>query len=433
MKESSLVRKIWSVLSTSEQRSAVLLLGLMLAGMALETLGIGLVVPAIGVLTNPDLLSNHPALSAFIGDPAEISRNTLIVGAMLGLIGIYLFKTVFLVYLAWYQTRFVYGVKAQLSERLFTMYLRQPYTFHLQRNSAQLIHKAINDVSNFTSNALMGAMALLTEGLVLVGLSVLLLMVEPVGAIIVVSVLSAAGWASLYLTRNSLVRWGEAYQHHDGLRIQHLQQGLGGVKDVKLLGRESSFLQQYALHNAESARAGRFYLTLQQVPRLWLEMLAVVGLATLVLTMLAQGRELLAILPILALFTAAAFRLIPSANRILGSLQSLRFGLPVINTLYKELTLEIPPVSKSEGAAQPFRDQLWFSHVTYTYPRAPAPALNDVSLVINRGESVGIIGPSGAGKTTLVDVLLGLLTPDSGEVQVDGKSIQPSSDRRHAA
>ncbi|MGH8769577.1 MAG: ABC transporter ATP-binding protein [Burkholderiales bacterium] len=401
------------------------LLGLMLGGMALETLGIGLVVPAISVLTDLDLVNSYPGLTSLIGDPGELSRNTLIVGAMLSLIGIYLFKTVFLVYLAWYQTRFVFAVQAHLSERLFTMYLRQPYTFHLQRNSAQLIRKAINDVNMFTSNAVIGAMTLLAEALVLIGLSVLLLVVEPVGAIIVVSVLGVAGWGSLYLTRSSLLRWGKARQHHDGLRIQHLQQGLGGVKDVKLLGRESGFLQQYALHNAESARAGRFQLTLQQLPRLWLELLAVVGLATLVFTMLAQDRELIAILPILGLFTAAAFRLIPSANRILGSLQSLRFGLPVINTLYEELKLEIPPASRPEGTAQPLHDQLKFSHVTYTYPGAPAPALEDVSLVINRGESVGIIGTSGAGKTTLIDVLLGLLTPDSGEVQADGKDIQP--------
>lgn len=426
MKQSSLVHKIWALLTHSEQRSAVLLLGLMIVGMALETLGIGVVVPAIGVLTDLDFVNSYPSLSSMIGDPGEVSRNTLIVGAMLSLIGIYLFKAVFLSYLAWRQARFVSGVEAHLSERLFTMYLRQPYTFHLQRNSAQLIRNVISEVNMFTFNAVIAGMTVLTEALVLFGLSVLLLVTEPVGAIIVVSVLGVAGWGSLYLTRSSLVRWGEARQHHEGLRIQHLQQGLGAVKDVKVLGRESDFLQQYAMHNGESARAGQLLLTLQQLPRLWLELLAVVGLATLVFTMLAQGRELIAILPILGLFTAAAFRLIPSANRILGSLQSLRFGLPVINTLYEEIRLEIPPVNRPEGTAEPFRDKLEFSHVTYTYLGAPAPALEDVSLVINRGESVGIIGTSGAGKTTLIDVLLGLLTPDSGEVRADGKSIQPS-------
>jgi len=426
MKQSSLVHKIWALLTHSEQRSAVLSLGLMIVGMALETLGIGVIIPAIGVLTDLDFVNTYPALSSMIGDPGEASRSTLIVGVMLILIGIYLLKTVFLAYLAWHQARFVCGVRAHLSERLFTMYLRQPYTFHLQRNSAQLIRNAINEVNAFTVNALMAGMTLLTEVLVLFGLSVLLLMIEPVGAIIVAIVLGVAGWGSLYFTRSRLVRSGEARRHHDGLRIQHLQQGLGAVKDVKVLGRESDFLQRYAVHNAESARAGRLLLTLQQLPRLWLELLAVVGLATLVFTMLAHGRELTAVLPALGLFTAAAFRLTPSANRVLGSLQALRFISPVINSLYEELRLKIPPVSRPEGTAEPFRDELAFNHVTYTYLGAPAPALEDVSLVINRGESVGIIGRSGAGKTTLIDVLLGLLTPDSGEVCADGKSIQPS-------
>ena len=151
MKKSSLVHKIWALLTHSEQRSAVLLLGLMIVGMALETLGIGVVVPAIGVLTDLDFVNSYPALSSMIGDPGEASRNTLIVGVMLGLIGIYLFKTVFLAYLAWYQARFVFGLQAHLSERLFTAYLRQPYTFHLQRNSAQLIRNTINEVNMFRS------------------------------------------------------------------------------------------------------------------------------------------------------------------------------------------------------------------------------------------------------------------------------------------
>ena len=243
---------------------------------------------------------------------------------------------------------------------------------------------------------------------------------------IVVSVLGTAAWGFHHLARGHIARWGKARQHHDGLRIQHLQQGLGAAKDVKLLGRETEFLEQYSVHNTQSARAMRLQQSLKQLPRLWLELLAVAGLATLVITMLAQGSGFSVVLPTLALFAASAFRLIPSVNRILSAVQSLRYGLAVIDTLYEELKLAALAHIKPSTAIIRLSETLAFDRVTYTYPNGPAPALKDLSLVIRRGELVGIIGMSGAGKSTLVDVFLGLLTPDSGVVRVDGDDIQNS-------
>ena len=420
----STARKIWGLLTSAERRSAVLLLGLMFIGMVLETLGIGLVIPAIALLTQPDYAERFPALQPFLAALGNPSHEVLVIGAMLGLVGVYLIKVLFLAFLTWRQTRFPFGVQAQLSQRLFSVYLRQPYTFHLQRNSAQLIRNVINEVSLFTVKGMLPGMMLLTESLVLLGLCSLLLVVEPLGSLIVVSVLGTAAWGFHRLTRRSIARWGVARLHHEGLRIQHLQQGLGGAKEVKLLGRETEFLEQYRPHNVQSARVGQLQITLQQLPRLWLEVLAVSGLAILVISMLAQNRELEAMLPTLGLFAAAAFRLIPSVNRVLGALQSLRYGLPVIDILHTELNLATPEVAATHSPVTPFRGALELRQITYAYPCAAEPALKDISLDIQRGESVGFIGASGAGKSTLVDILLGLLTPDTGEVRVDGKDIQ---------
>jgi len=420
----STAHKIWGLLTFAERRSAVMLLGLMFIGMILETLGVGLVIPAIALLTQNDFARNYPmfqpALQA-LGNPSQYS---LVVDGMLILVGVYLIKTLFLALLAWRQMRFAFDVQAQLSQRLFTLYLRQPYTFHLQRNSAQLIRNVINEVSVFTFNAILPGMLLLTESLVLLGLCSLLLFIEPLGALIVASVLGAAAWGFHCLTRGRIARWGEARLHHEGLRIQHLQEGLSGAKDVKLLGRETEFLDQYRVHNVESARAGQLQLTLTQLPRLWLELLAVSGLAILVVSMLAQNRALEAVLPALGLFTAAAFRLMPSVNRVLGAVQSLRYGMPVIDTLCTEFKLAVPEVAVTHRSVTPFRATLELNRIIYAYPGVAEPALKDISLAIQRGESVGFIGASGAGKSTLVDILLGLLVPDTGEVWVDGNDIQ---------
>jgi len=417
-------RKIWDLLTPAERRSAVVLLGLMFIGMVLETLGAGLMIPAIALLTQSDFARNYPALQPALHALGNPSEQSLVIGGMLALVGVYLIKTLFLTVLAWRQTRFTFGVQAQLSQRLFTVYLRQPYAFHLQRNSAQLIRNVLNEVSLFTGTGIQPGITLLAESLVLLGLCSLLLLVEPLGALIVVSVLGTAAWGFHRLTRGRIARWGEARQHHEGVRLQHLQQGLGGAKEVKLLGRETDFLEQFRLHNAQTARAWQLQTTLGQFPRLWLEMLAVSGLAILVISMLAQGRTLEVVLPTLGLFAAAAFRLLPSVNRVLGAVQSLRYVLPVFDILHTELRLTTPEVDDTHRPVTLFRTALELSQITYTYRGAAEPTLKDISLAIQRGESVGFIGASGAGKSTLVDILLGLLTPDRGEVRVDGKDLQ---------
>ena len=416
--------KILTLLTAAERRRAFLLLGLMVIGMALETAGIGVFIPAIALLTQSDLATRYPQLKPMLTELGNPSPVLLATYGMLALVCFYMIKVVFLGFLTWWQTKFAYDVQAQLSQRLFATYLRQPYSFHLQRNSAQLIRNAITEVNQFTASILSPGLLVITEGLVLVGIVSLLLFVEPLGAVIVVLVLGGASWGLYHSTRARIARWGLARQHHEGLRIQHLQQGLGGAKDVKLLGRESDFLAQYHVHNLQSARVGQLQMTLAQLPRLLLELLAVAGLTTLVLTMLVQGRDMVMIVPTLGLFAAAAFRLLPSVNRVLGAMQALRYGVPVVNVLHEELRLASPQSTQAATFTFVFRTAIQLSDVSYTYPAAPSPALSEVSIAIRHGESVGVIGRSGAGKSTLVDVVLGLLTPDAGQVRVDGQDIQ---------
>jgi ABC-type multidrug transport system fused ATPase/permease subunit len=418
-------RKILEILTYEERKSGLVLLCLMVIGMVLETLGIGLFIPAISLLMQDDFAARYPVVAPIFSRLDNPSQQSIITCAMLILVGIYLIRTLYLTFLAWWQTRFAFGIQRRLSERLFVTYLAQPYTFHLQRNSAQMINNATGEVGMFTYKTLLPSMLLITEFLVLLGVGGLLLIVEPVGTIIVALVLGIASWGFHQATRGSVARWGVARQFHEGKRIQHLQQGLGGIKDVKLLGRESDFLEQYSIHNSGSAHVGERQITLQQIPRFWLELLAVTGMALLIMSMLAQGREMVHIIPTLGLFAIAAFRLMPSMTRILGAVQALRFGLPVINTLCEELSLadSIPSkISSSDDLV--LQQEIRFNDVNYTYAGATQKALHGLTLNIKQGESVGFIGSSGAGKSTLVDILLGLLEPDAGEVSVDGYDIR---------
>lgn len=416
-------QKLWHLLTPNQRRVAMVMLGLTLIGAVLETLSIGLIIPALALITQSDISAKYPVLAPWLHSVGNPSHERLVIAGMLALVGAYAVKTLFLGFLAWQHARFVYGLQASFSQRLFAGYLRQPYTFHLQRNSAQLIRNTIGQVNDISAVFKHGLL-LLTEILAMLGISMLLLIVEPLGAILVVSALGLAGWGFNRVTRSRILRWGEARQLHEGLRIQHLQQGLGGAKDVKLLGREDDFLAQYQKHNFGSARVAERQATLQALPRLWLELLAVTGLAALVLVMIGQGKPLETLLPTLGIFAAAAFRVMPSVHRLLNGVQTVRFSLPVIDTLCSEFRLVDATKAPPHSQHLTFNDALTLEQIDFRYPTAEPKVLSGINLAIPRGASVGFIGGSGAGKSTLVDIVLGLLTPVSGTVKIDGVDIQ---------
>lgn len=412
--------KIWCVLSPAERKRAVIVFSLTLVGTVLETLGVGAVVPIIALLVQGNLSAN-PALEVWLARLGHPTQVQLAQWGMVILVGIYFIKTAYLTLLVWQQTGFASMVQANLSQRLFAIYLHQPYGFHLQRHSAELMH-TVGSESTMFAGVLTNVMLLITEVLVILSVAALLLWVEPTGAILVVVVLGAASWVFHRMTRSRLTRWGIARRHHDILRSRDIVQALGGVKDVLLLGRQDSFLSQFRHNNEAVARISHRQTALAIFPRYFLEMLGVVGLAIIVLTQLFVGKELRLIVPTLGLFAAAALRLMPSANRILNAGQALRFSRSVVESVVRESALAISERGAWSGE-KAMSTSVEVSGVTFFYPNTAAPALKEVSLTVRRGESVGFVGSSGSGKSTLIDVILGLLGPTAGEVLVDGQDI----------
>ncbi|HYB96955.1 MAG TPA: ABC transporter ATP-binding protein [Vicinamibacterales bacterium] len=423
MKPPVQLRKLWSLVPHRQRRTARVLLAQTVIGTGLEALGVALVVPAISLLTNQDL-SAIPALSRWIGLMGYQSVAEAVVLVMAALVAVYGLKAVYLGYLAWQQARFSFDLLADVSQRLFAGYLHQPWTFHLQRNSAQLLRNVTTE-TNILNNVVQALISMITDGFVLIALGVLLISAEPLGTSVVIVALGSAAWVFQRVTHRRLIEWGRYRQQADGYRIQHVQEGLGGLKDVKMLGREAEFLNQYEIHNRTYARVARRMATLQQIPRLWLEFLAILGLGILVTIMLWQGREVAALLPTLGLFGAATFRLMPSIIRIMNSFQAFRYYQPVLDTVHDELAaFQTPAHVGAAPPLPPLSDAIELAGVTFRYPNAHRPAVADVTLSIPRGTAVGVVGGSGAGKSTLVDVMLGLLTPTTGAVTVDGIDIQ---------
>lgn len=422
----SVARKMFDVLDRDQRRTAAGLLILMLFGMGFETLGVGLVVPAMALMMQGDLATRSPWLEEALQWLGHPSQSSLVLITVCALAAVYLVKNLFLAFLAWKQSVFAFAVQARVAHKLYVRYLGAPYVFHIQNNSSQLIRNITTEAAFFCSNALAPVLLLLTEGIVLLGISCLLLYLEPVGALLVGCITGVPSFIFLRVSRQRVSDWGKDRQVHDARRLQLIQEGLAGIKDVHVLGRGGVFLSQFDRHNEVIARVGGRQLGLQQMPRLWIEFVGVLGVAALIAVLVFQGRSLPQIAAAVGLFATAAFRLMPSVTRVLTALTALRYGRVVLDLVHAELQREqsVSKLPMGRKAVSTLRDSIALRDVSYTYPGSGQAALQTVSIEIKVGETVGIVGSSGSGKSTVVDVLLGLLQPDNGVVQMDGRDIR---------
>ncbi len=414
------LRKIWSLLDRTQRRTTAALLAVMLVGMLLEMLGLGLVAPALAVVSDGNVLQ-APAAARWLTWLGSPSRTTAIAVGLALILGLYLVKTVVLLLISWRQHLFVTGLNADLSQRLFATYLAQPWPFHLQRNSARLM-RGLDNVTLITESVAW-LLILVAESLVLAGIVALLLWWEPLGALAVGIVVIAATLFLDQLTRGRISRWGSLRHQHALQRGKLMQEGLHSVKETLALDRAGGMVARFAAANRSHARVAAKQHFIGQVPRLWYEFVAVAALSTLAAVLAAEGKSARAMIPTLGLFAAAAFRVLPSVNRLATAVNTLRFNDSAVDTVCEDLALNNPAAPQPLGPPMRFEKSVSLEGVSFQYPSAATPALHEVSLTIPKGSAVGIVGASGAGKSTIIDLLLGLLTPTAGRVTADGIDI----------
>lgn len=427
----TLLGQLWYILSPRERMESGFLLCAMAIGAVLEAVSIGLLVPFLAIVNEPELVLKAPfarSLLSFldIREPREV-----VVTVGLGLVGVFFVRSSYLVLLYRWLFRYVSEMHIRLTRELLTGYLNAPYTFHLQRNSAELIKAMTGTVQGFTSGFVVSLLTVLVELLVVAALIVLLLFIEPLvtlGAVLVVAVPTALSYRTM---RHWLAHSGYIAEQSFALVIQSAEQAINGIKETRVTGRAAYFVDQHGYHSRQFAESQCSLMFLSTVPRLFIDTLAVAAMVGIALVVLARGEDVQRFLPVLGLFAVAAVRLIPSMNRIATGLAQLRFRYAAAEVIYDELYAIEPdklPRAHSAPASDPsspmpFDRSLVLEHVCYRFPTMPRIAINDISLEIPRGNWVAVVGATGAGKTTLIDLMLGLFVPCSGRILVDGRDL----------
>jgi ABC-type multidrug transport system fused ATPase/permease subunit len=416
-------RQIFSLLNSTQKRNAYKLAFFILTGMFLEMIGIGVVIPVITLISDKDIGKTYPFLVPYLSALGNPSHEQICIYAVTALVLVYIIRSVLINYVVKWESKFIFGLQEYFSNKLFRTYMHRPYSFHLMRNSAELIHNILTEVNILVFKVVNPAIKLVSEFILLCVISIFLLMVEPVGALSVMILLATTGYLIHRKTKDRISIWGKKRKFFEAEVSKDLHQGLGGVKDTIILGREENFINLFNENNKNRTYIGQNQNSLSQLPRTWIELIAVFSFAVIVWIIVLQGKPLNTIIPTLGLFAVATFRLMPSVNRFLVSIQSIRFGLPVVKFLKAEYDLLEVNLS-NEKKTPHFTNEIFINKLSFTYPSSTNESLKGVSLRINSFESVGLIGESGSGKSTLVDCILGLFEPQNGQILVDGKNIQ---------
>lgn len=415
------ILNVMEILTPNQRNKFYLILFMMLIAMVLEAFSIGLIVPVVGIVSAPNFFSQYESI-AFINEMLGYpSQKELIAFSMLVLSVAFIFKSIFVGIVSYFQSKFLFHIFPDISQRLFDKYLNMPYNFHLQRNSAELIKNILNEANLFNQTTV-GLMVTLSESLVILAIVTLMIIVQPLAAIMVGGIFIICFLLYFFFLRKKMAVWGKTRQHHDGLRIQHVQQGLGSVKEIKLFGREVGFSSIFKKHNFGNADVLRKQYFMREVPRLGIESIAVVALAMVVI-IISSGDHAETLIPTLALFAAAAFRVMPSLNRIIVMSSAVNFGESVVANLKRELSLSEEANFNSCKKEHLLKNEIHIEDINFKYVEEDDFILRDVNFKIKKGEMIGFIGGSGSGKTTLIDIILGLLKPTSGSIKIDGYNI----------
>lgn len=421
----SAIKKLWDILTRSQKRAALVLMVMAVIATLMEIVGLGLVVPLVGLMTSEDIAQTYPALAPILERFGGVDRVRLIYITLGVLGGVYVLKTAFMLFQTLFVSRFSLKIMAYISRELFSLYLRQSWLTYREKNRAWYMQIVNNETQLLVQQGYGAAMEVIINAMLLVSAALLLMLVEPVGTLVMAGVLALFFVLFQYLSRLRVSHWGRIRQEHEAMRLQCLQQGLGSAKDIRLRHCDRYFTDTFHRHSMNLIRAGCWQSTLRKLPRYVFELMAVFGLIATIVIMVSAGRPLDSIAPVVGLFAAIFIKLLPSVNAILSGLHSICYIEPTINTVHAELAGRSDILDPgAQDTLLPKQAEITLKDVSFRYPGAEEDTLKDISLGIPCGTSVGVIGASGAGKSTLIDVLLGLVAPSAGILCYGGINVR---------
>ncbi|SFU67268.1 ABC transporter ATP-binding protein [Butyrivibrio sp. M55] len=430
-------KKLMLLLDAKQKKQMVGIVFLMLIGGILESLGIALIAPIMEILIKPELINDSEIISfiyySVFNYNEDLTDSTKLVGFfMVAMIFVFVVKNIFLFFMNKVQLKFVYTNQFATSRRMMINFMQRPYEYYLNADTSVIQRNITSDVNNMYG-LILSTLQLISEIIVFGCLVVILLKQDAIMTICIASVLIAVLLTIKYFIKPIMVKAGEENQDYYSGLYKWIDESVTGIKEIKIANKENYFINGYADCGAGYVNAVQKYNLYNSTPRLLIETIAIAGMLGYMLFAMASGTDNAALLAQFSVLALAAARLLPSANRINNYLTSIAYFEPFLMNVSDNLQEEINDSSisynsedykkKLETKKLPVNKTISLKDITYKYPGADRYVLNHADMEVPVGKSVGIVGTSGAGKTTIVDVMLGLLQTESGHIYADGVDV----------
>ena len=422
-----MIKQFRYIFNRKQKAGLLLLLIAIIVGTFLELAGVTAIMPFIDVVMNPETIDRKWYLKIPYESLNFQNTTVFIIFVAVVLIAVYILKNVYLCFMYYAQYRFTYDNRRKVATRMLNAYLKQPYSYHRIHPSSELMRNISTDTERMF-DCVLSILQLFTEGCVCVVLVVYLFIMDKSITIGVGAILSLFLLVFYRGFKKYLNHVGNENRKYAARVTQWLQQSFGGIKETKILEREDYFLNQFDYNYKKSASYDRKYRFLQVAPRPIMEMVFVAAILAVIIVKLLNGTQSAYFVSTLSVFAIAAFRLMPSMNRITNYMSVLMFTKGSVEKVYHDLQ-EVERLEKNKPAVTAdvsleLKKEIQIRNLSFRYPDASENVLENISFTIPKNRSIAFIGPSGAGKTTLADIILGVLEPTEGQICVDGGDIQ---------
>lgn len=430
-----MIKKLSYIFTKKEKIHLAFVFLVILIGSFIELLGVSVFLPFIDILMKPESIMEQKKYRYFYELFGFSSTDHFLIALGILICAVYLFKNLYLTFQQNCMLKFSYTTRMHLATKLLSTYMAEPYTFHLNKNISELQRSLQYDANQFMQ-LINSSLQVLAEVAVVICLGIYLIYVSPTISMVIIGLVVICIGLFFWISKKFSKKIGAQNEAYNAQLYQWINQSLGGIKEVKVLNREKFFVDSYKTVYKKLIKGAKNNEMLAAIPKYILETVCIIGMIIAVIGKLLWGRrDLNAFVVQMSAFAVAAFRLLPSVGKISAYINNIMYSIPSLDLIYKDLK-EIENFIPKENDISVvekwnFNNSIELLNVSYAYEGTDKKVLNNISLTIRKGETVALIGSSGAGKTTLADVFLGLLIPQQGSIRVDGKNIYENMNSWH--
>jgi ABC-type multidrug transport system fused ATPase/permease subunit len=419
------------ILEKKEKFFFIIIIGMTVIAGLLEVISLGILIPFISFLLNPDIVTTDKYVLEYAPTLSYYKHSVLLFASLCFILFIFFLKSLYMTWFFYNRNTFVYKVSDNISVKMYSHYISSPYPSGFDSNSSNLILTCVNEIQVFIECILLGGIELISEIILVIFLVALLFIINPSASFVAASVGLILFLIFQSFTKNKLKKWGTIRQFNETQMIEKVQQGYNGIKEIMIFLKEHYFIEEYSKATQNKSRVNIKIQTLSDIPKVILEFVAIIIFVILVYIILQTNSSIEYFIPILGVYVGASFKLLPALNRIIVSMQKLKRGSSTTLRIKDQLkdyenSKEIINQILVQKKVIPlnFKKNIIFNNVCFKYPKKNNFILENINLTIENGETIGITGSSGEGKSTLINILCGFIAPTSGSVLVDGEDIK---------